>query len=178
MALGSHRWIRAGRRHRFAREREHALEIGDGRAEQLKIQIGSAAKFAGEETEVTGRDLHSGGIRTATVTASEVHEALEATVGQIIEAVRETLEETPPELSADIGERGIVLAGGGALLHGFAQRLRAETGLPVELAEEPLTCVAGCGSPRSTNSERSLRQRKPRGAANTVKRAGFLLLRR
>jgi rod shape-determining protein MreB len=123
-------------------KRKHALEIGDGRAEQLKIEIGSAAKFAGEETEVTGRDLHSGGLRIATVTASEVHEALEATVGQIIEAVRETLEGTPPELSADIGERGIVLAGGGTLLHGFAQRLRAETGLPVELAEEPLTCVA------------------------------------
>ena len=123
-------------------KREHALEIGDGRAEQLKIEIGSAAKFAGEEAEVTGRDLHSGGLRTARVTASEVHEALEARVGQIIEAVRETLEGTPPELSADIGERGIVLAGGGALLRGFAQRLRAETGLPVELAKEPLTCVA------------------------------------
>jgi rod shape-determining protein MreB and related proteins len=123
-------------------KREHALEIGDGRAEQLKIEIGSAAEFAAEEAEVTGRDLHSGGLRTATVTASEVHGALEATVGQIIEAVRETLEGTPPELSADIGERGIVLAGGGVLLHGFAQRLRAETGLPVELAEEPLTCVA------------------------------------
>jgi rod shape-determining protein MreB and related proteins len=123
-------------------KREHALEIGDGRAEQLKIEIGSAAELAGEEAEVTGRDLHSGGLRTVTVTAGEVHEALEATVGQIIEAVRETLEGTPPELSADIGERGIVLAGGGALLHGLAQRLRAETGLPVELAEEPLTCVA------------------------------------
>ena len=98
--------------------------------------------MAGEEVEVTGRDLHSGGLRTATITASEVQEALDGTVGQIIEAVRETLEGTPPELSADIGERGIVLAGGGALLHGFAQRLRAATGLPVELAEEPLTCVA------------------------------------
>ena len=61
---------------------------------------------------------------------------------QVIEAVRETLEQTPPELSADISERGIVLAGGGVLLRGFAERLRAETGLPVHLAEEPLTCVA------------------------------------
>ena len=94
-------------------KREHALEIGEGRAEQLKIEIGSAAEFAAEEAEVTGRDLHSAGLRTVTVTANEVHEALEATIGQIIEAVRETLERTPPELSADIGERGIVLAGGG-----------------------------------------------------------------
>lgn len=123
-------------------KRAHGLEIGEGRAEQLKIEIGSAAKVAGEEAEVTGRDLNSGGLRTTTVTASEVHVALEPTVGQVIDAVRETLEETPPELSADIGERGIVLAGGGVLLHGFAQRLRAETGLPVELVEEPLTCVA------------------------------------
>lgn len=123
-------------------KREHALEIGEGRAEQLKIEIGSAAAVAGEEAEVTGRDLHSGGLRTATVTASEVHEALETTVGQIIDAVRETLEETPPELSADVGERGVVLAGGGVLLHGFAHRLRAETGIPVELADDPLTCVA------------------------------------
>ncbi len=123
-------------------KREHALEIGEGRAEQLKIEIGSAAEVADEEAEVNGRDLHGGGLRTATVTASEVHEALEATVGQIIDAVRETLEEAPPELSADIGERGIVLAGGGVLLHGFARRLRAETGLQAELVEEPLTCVA------------------------------------
>ena len=123
-------------------KREHALEIGEGRAEQLKIEIGSATEVAGEEAEVTGRDLHSSGLRTATVTAREVHEALETSVGHIIDAVRETLEETPPDLSADIGERGIVLAGGGVLLHGFAQRLRAETGLPVELVSEPLTCVA------------------------------------
>jgi rod shape-determining protein MreB len=123
-------------------KREHALEIGEGRAEQLKIEIGSATEVAGEEAEVTGRDLHSSGLRTATVSAREVHEALQTPVGHIIDAVRETLEETPPELSADIGERGIVLAGGGVLLHGFAQRLRAETGLPVELVSEPLTCVA------------------------------------
>jgi rod shape-determining protein MreB len=123
-------------------KREHALEIGEGRAEQLKIEIGSAAEVAAEEAEVNGRDLHSGGLRTATVTASEVHEALEPTVRQIIDALRETLEETPPELSADIAERGIVLAGGGVLLRGFPRRLRAETGLPVQLVEEPLTCVA------------------------------------
>ena len=91
---------------------------------------------------MNGRDLRSGGLRTATVNAREVHEALTQTVGQIIDAVRETLEETPPELSADISEHGIVLAGGGVLLRDFPQRLRAETGLPVRLVAEPLTCVA------------------------------------
>jgi rod shape-determining protein MreB len=123
-------------------KREHGLEIGEGRAEQLKMEIGSAAEIPGEEAEANGRDLRSGGLRTVTVTGREVYEALESTVDQIIEAVRETLEETPPELSADISERGIVLAGGGVLLHGFAQRLRTETGLPVQLVTEPLTCVA------------------------------------
>jgi rod shape-determining protein MreB len=93
-------------------KREHGLEIGDGRAEQLKIEIGSAAEVADEETEVNGRDLRSGGLRTATVNGREVHEALTQTVGQIIDAVRVTLEETPPELSADISDHGIVLAGG------------------------------------------------------------------
>ena len=145
-------------------KREHALEIGEGRAEQLKIEIGSAAQAAGKEADVTGRDLHSGGLRTATLTASEVHEALDTTVGQIIDAVRETLEETPPELSADIGERGIVLAGGGVLLHGFAQRLRAETGLPVELVDEPLTCVA-VGAGRSLDELGAIAR-----AAKTAKR--------
>jgi rod shape-determining protein MreB len=123
-------------------KREHGLEIGEGRAEQLKIEIGSAAEVADEETEVNGRDLRSGGLRTATVSGREVHDALTPTVSQVIDAVRETLEETPPELSADISEHGIVLAGGGVLLRDFPQRLRAETGLPVQLVAEPLTCVA------------------------------------
>jgi rod shape-determining protein MreB and related proteins len=123
-------------------KREHGLEIGEGRAEQLKIEIGSAAEVPGEETEVNGRDLRSGGLRTATVSGREAYEALSPTVGLIIDAVREALEETPPELSADISEHGIVLAGGGVLLRDFPQRLRAETGLPVKLVAEPLTCVA------------------------------------
>jgi rod shape-determining protein MreB len=123
-------------------KREHGLEIGDGRAEQLKIEVGSAADVPAEEADVNGRDLRSGGLRTITVSGREVHAALGPAIDQIIEAVRETLEETPPELSADISERGIVLAGGGVLLRGFAQRLRTATGLPVQLAAEPLTCVA------------------------------------
>jgi rod shape-determining protein MreB len=123
-------------------KRSHGLEIGDGRAEQLKIEIGSAAEVPPEQADVNGRDLRSGGLRTIAVTGREVHEALEPAIEQIVDAVKETLEETPPELSADIGERGIVLAGGGVLLRGFGRRLAAETRLPVQLVEEPLTCVA------------------------------------
>jgi rod shape-determining protein MreB len=122
--------------------RQHGLEIGEGRAEQLKIAIGSASAVPDESAEANGRDLRTGGLRRAVVSARELRQALETPVLQVIDAVRETLEQTPPELSADIGERGIVLAGGGVLLRGFAERLRAETGLPVHLAEEPLTCVA------------------------------------
>jgi rod shape-determining protein MreB len=120
----------------------HRLEIGEGRAEQLKFEIGSATEALAAEKEVSGRDLRSGGLRTATVSGSEVREALEPPLGQIVDAVRETLEEAPPELSADIVERGLVLAGGGVLLNGFPERLRHETGLPVHLVSEPLTCVA------------------------------------
>ena len=118
------------------------VEIGEGRAEQLKIEIGSAGDVVGEEAEVHGRDIRSGGLRTVRVNGSEAQRALEPTVADIIEAVREALEETPPELSADISERGIVLAGGGVLLHGFQERLRVGTGLPVRLVAEPLTCIA------------------------------------
>jgi rod shape-determining protein MreB and related proteins len=123
-------------------KREHGLEIGEGRAEQVKMEIGSAADVPIDDADVNGRDLRSGGLRTTTVSGREIYAALAPTVDQIIESVRETLEETPPELSADIGERGIVLAGGGVLLRGFAERLRSATGLPVQLADEPLTCVA------------------------------------
>jgi rod shape-determining protein MreB len=123
--------------------RQHGLEIGEGRAEQLKIEIGSAwASAVDGEAEANGRDLRTGGLRRAAISAQEARQALETPVGQIIDAIRETLEQTPPELSADIGERGLVLAGGGVLLRGFRERLEAETGLPVHLVEEPLACVA------------------------------------
>jgi len=123
--------------------RQHGLEIGEGRAEQLKIEIGSAwADTDDREAETNGRDLRSGRLRRVLISARETRQALEATVMQVIEAVRETLEQTPPELSADISERGIVLAGGGVLLRGFPERLQAETGLPVHVVDEPLTCDA------------------------------------
>ena len=146
--------------------RQHSLEIGEGRAEQLKIGIGSAWVVPDEsDAEANGRDLRTGRLRRAVVSAQEARQALETPVMQVIDAVRETLERTPPELSADISERGIVLAGGGVLLRGFPERLRAETGLPVQLAEEPLTCVALGQAAASTNSRRSpARPTRPNGA--------------
>jgi rod shape-determining protein MreB len=124
-------------------KRAHGLEIGEGRAEQLKIEIGCAWAPSEEgEAEANGRDLRTGQLRRAVVSGQEARHALEARLTQIVDAVRETLELTPPELSADISERGIVLAGGGVLLRGFRERLHAETGLPVHLVQEPLTCVA------------------------------------
>jgi rod shape-determining protein MreB and related proteins len=123
--------------------RQHSLEIGEGRAEQLKIEVGSAWAQADDgEAETNGRDLRSGRLTRAVISAQEARHALETPISHIINAVRETLEQTPPELSADISERGIVLAGGGVLLRGFPERLEVETGLPVHLVDEPLTCVA------------------------------------
>jgi rod shape-determining protein MreB and related proteins len=147
--------------------RQHGLEIGEGRAEQLKIGIGSASAVPGEsEAEANGRDLRTGGLRRVVVSAQEARQALETPVMQVIDAVRETLEQTPPELSADISERGIVLAGGGVLLRGFPERLRAETGLPVHLAEEPLTCVA-LGAGRCLDELETIAR-----SANAAKRGG------
>ena len=142
--------------------RQHSLEIGEGRAEQLKIEIGSAWPVPEEsEAEANGRDPRTGRLRRAVVSAQEARQALETPVMQVIDAVRETLERTPPELSADISERGIVLAGGGVLLRGFPERLRAETGLPVHVAEEPLDLrrARGRSLPRRTGDDRPVGQR-------------------
>jgi rod shape-determining protein MreB len=147
--------------------RQHSLEIGEGRAEQLKIEIGSAWPVPEEsEAEANGRDPRTGRLRRAVVSAQEARQALETPVMQVIDAVRETLERTPPELSADISERGIVLAGGGVLLRGFPERLRAETGLPVHVAEEPLTCVA-LGAGRCLDELETIAR-----SANAAKRSG------
>jgi rod shape-determining protein MreB len=127
---------------RYVKDR-HAVLIGQERAEGIKIQIGSASKLADEgEAEVGGRDLVSGTLRRITLSSEEVREALERPIGQIIDVVKSTLEETPPELAADIVRRGMVMVGGGSLLPGLVERVRAETELPVHLAESPLTCVA------------------------------------
>jgi rod shape-determining protein MreB and related proteins len=124
-------------------KREHNLLIGQESAEQLKIDIGWTASSSPDGYgEVGGRDLLSGLLKRVAVSPLEVRDALEGPVARIVDAVKETLEETPPELAADVMVRGIVVVGGGSLLRGFDQRLRDETELPIHTVEEPLTCVA------------------------------------
>ncbi|HVS63676.1 MAG TPA: rod shape-determining protein [Thermoanaerobaculia bacterium] len=123
-------------------KRKYNLLIGERTAEQIKIQIGSAYRLKEELTmEIKGRDLVEGIPREQIVTDTEIREALAEPVSTIVEAVRMALERTPPELSADIMDKGIVLSGGGALLRSLDQRLRDETGLPVVPAEDPLASV-------------------------------------
>jgi rod shape-determining protein MreB len=123
--------------------REHSIAIGQPTAEELKFQLGSAVALEEElEADVRGRDLVSGLPKNLRLSSEEVRATLEEPLQAIIEAVKETLEETPPELAADISERGIMLAGGGSLLRGVDARLHEETGMDVYLAESPLTCVA------------------------------------
>ena len=122
--------------------KKHNLLIGEPTAEQIKIRIGSAYRLDDPETmPVKGRHLLEGVPKTITISDEEVREALAAPVNVIVDAVRGALERTPPELSADIVDRGIVLTGGGAMLKHMAKRLREETGLPVAMAEDPASCV-------------------------------------
>src|SRR5213592_3038260 len=124
-------------------KREYKLMIGQQTAEEIKIEIGSAFPLSEEvQAEVRGRDLVSGLPRTINLTSEEVRGALEEPLSQIIGAVKDTLDRTPPELAGDIMDRGITLAGGGSLLQGLEQRLRDECQMPCQLAESPLTCVA------------------------------------
>ncbi|MBK5258539.1 MAG: rod shape-determining protein [Thermoanaerobaculia bacterium] len=124
-------------------KRKYNLLIGERTAEQVKIQIGSAFPLDEEMTmEIKGRDLVEGVPKTLIVSDEEIREALSETVATIVEAVRVALERTPPELSADIMDKGIIIAGGGSMLKNLDKRLREETGLPVTLAEDPLACVA------------------------------------
>jgi rod shape-determining protein MreB and related proteins len=119
------------------------LLIGQERAEAVKIAVGSAIDVGDlPDTEVSGRDLVTGGLRRTRFTAEDAREALERPVSQIVDTVKETLEATPPELAADITNRGIVLVGGGSLLRGLDELMRRETHLPVYVADSPLTCVA------------------------------------
>ncbi|MCH9014776.1 MAG: rod shape-determining protein, partial [Gemmatimonadetes bacterium] len=119
------------------------LLIGERTAEDIKIKIGSAYPMEEElKLEVRGRDLGAGLPKTLLITSEEIREALQEPVSQIVDTVRSTLEACPPELSADLIERGIVLAGGGALLRGIDRLLQEETGLPVHVADDPLTTVA------------------------------------
>jgi rod shape-determining protein MreB len=122
--------------------RKHNLLIGERTAEEIKIQIGSAFPMANEmRMEVRGRDLARGVPGVATVTDSEIRDALSPCVVSIVNAIKVTLERTPPELSADISDRGVVLSGGGALLKNLDARISKETGLPVLIADDPLVSV-------------------------------------
>jgi len=128
---------------------EHKLLIGQQTAEEVKLEIGSAAHLPEEvTTEIRGRDMVTGLPKTIMLTSGEVRGALEEPISQIVAAVKDTLDRTPPELAGDIMDRGIILAGGGSLLQGMDQRLRDECQMPAQVTESPLTCVA-VGSGRS-----------------------------
>lgn len=130
-------------------QREYKLAIGAQTAEQLKLELGSAFPLDEEESaEIRGRDLVSGMPKTIVMTSEEIREATSVPVDAVVTAVKDTLDRTPPELASDIMDRGMVLAGGGALLRFLDERLRRETGIPVHVADDPLMCVA-LGSGRS-----------------------------
>ena len=123
--------------------KKHNLLIGERTAEEIKIQIGTCYRRPENLTlDIRGRNLVTGLPRTVTVTSEETVEALEEVTEQIIEAVHSVLERTPPELAADIADRGIVLTGGGAMLHGLEELIEEETGITTMTAEDPMTCVA------------------------------------
>jgi rod shape-determining protein MreB len=122
---------------------DHLTAIGSQSAEELKLAVGSAAPLAEElVTSVRGRDVVSGLPRELELSSAQIRTALEGPLSDILAAVHATLEETPPELASDISRDGILLAGGGALLRGFDERVEAETGMRAKLADSPLTCVA------------------------------------
>jgi rod shape-determining protein MreB len=124
-------------------KRQYKLLIGGQTAEEIKFEIGSAHPLPQEEqAEIRGRDLVSGMPKTIVLTSQEIRAALADPVQAIVDAIKATLDKTPPELASDIMDRGIMLAGGGSLLQGLPERLRQETQIPVQLAESPLTCVA------------------------------------
>ena len=152
-------------------KRNFNLAIGERTAEEIKIKLGSAIKLPKEiSMEVKGRDLVAGLPKTITLTSQEVREALAEPLNSIVDAVRTTLERCPPELSSDLVDRGMVLAGGGALLRGLDQLLRDETGLPVHIADDPLSAVAeGTGRVLSENEVlRSIAQTNMRGSSASM----------
>jgi rod shape-determining protein MreB len=143
----------------------HNLKIGDQTAEQLKIQIGNAAPDKNiEKVEVKGTDAITGLPRRLEIDSVEVRDALKDTITVIIDLIKNTLGQTPPELAADIVERGIVMTGGGSLLKGLPKLVSKETGVPVIVAEKPLECVAlGAGkyyeATRGSEDKRSAYER-------------------
>jgi rod shape-determining protein MreB len=139
-------------------KRKYNLLIGERTAEAIKMEVGSAYPLDKPLTmEIKGRNLIEGVPRTISVNDTEIREALGECVATIINAIRVALERTPPELSADISDRGIVLTGGGALLKNLDKRIREETGLPVSIADDPLASVV-LGTGRMLSDFRLLRK--------------------
>jgi rod shape-determining protein MreB and related proteins len=124
--------------------REYNLFLGERTAEDIKIAIGSAypGEWDSQRVQLRGRDLLTGLPRSVEVGADQIREAIEGSVAQIVDTIKDTIEETPPELVADIMDQGVVLAGGGALLAGLDRRVAEATQMPVHIADDPLTCVA------------------------------------
>lgn len=124
-------------------KKEYSVMLGERTAEEIKITFGSAFPFPEEPyAEIRGRDLVTGLPKTIIVSAEEIRRAIEEPVTAIVDSVKSTLDKTPPELSSDIMDKGIVLTGGGALLKGLDERMGHETGMPIHVAENPLSCVA------------------------------------
>jgi rod shape-determining protein MreB len=124
-------------------KKEYSLALGERTAEEIKIALGSAYELEEElHAEIRGRDLVTGLPKTVVISTQEIRKAIDEPVSAIVDAVKVTLDRTPPELAADIMEQGIVLTGGGALLHGLDSRLTQETGMPIVVARDPLNCVA------------------------------------
>ena len=146
-------------------KRQYKLLIGSQTAEEIKLEIGSAHPLPTEEqAEIRGRDLASGMPKTIVLSSEEIRVALDEPVQAIMDAIKATLDKTPPELSSDIMDRGIMLAGGGSLLQGLCERLRQETQIAVQLAESPLTCVAmGAGMYLDEIDTIARSKRRPRG---------------
>jgi rod shape-determining protein MreB and related proteins len=148
-------------------QREHKLLVGQEQAERVKIEIGAAlAPDPSALAEVAGRDLITGLLRRVTLSADDVQGALRAPLAQITDAVRDTLERTPPELAADLGDQGVFLFGGGALLRGLDALLERETGLAVTVVDSPLLCVA-LGAGRSLSELALLKE-----ARSSLRRLG------
>ena len=139
-------------------KKEYSLMLGERTAEEIKMAIGSAFPIPDEpHAEIRGRDLVSGLPKTIVVSSEEIRKALEEPVNAIVDAVKATLDKSPPELSGDIMDRGIVLTGGGALLKGLDERLRHETGMPIHITDDPLTSVA-LGSGKCVEEFEALQQ--------------------
>ena len=139
-------------------KKEYNVMIGERTSEEIKMEIGSAYPQGDEEdAEVRGRDLMTGLPKNIIVSSEEIRSAIEEPLSAIIMAIKATLETTPPELSSDIMDRGIVLTGGGSLLQGMDERIRQETGMPVHIADDPLSCVA-IGSGQAISEIQTLRK--------------------